>query len=227
METGAGKGVNAANQDIKELSKRVLDCFEDEKIEELLSKKYILYSRSVCTYKLLCKIYDRNKHSINDDDDFQSEYCLFYGLNTAHLNREFKRQYFKLMTDEKTNELGIIQVIDKIKNFKDSRDSYWFSFATKLMHTVDNKKSKPIWDGNVRKATGINPPNKNQPENAYKKCYENLENLYTLLLDKELVKNAINTFRSKFNVYDEKEVTNVKVLDFILWGIGKNIRKKS
>lgn len=52
------------------------------------------------------------------------------------------------------------------------------------------------------------------------KIYEYLENTYKDFLQNERIKKIILQFKSKFNVKNG-EISDVKVLDFIIWSLGK------
>ncbi len=179
----------------------ILTHFED-KIGILLSDKDNRYRESVCVYKFLCNEY--KKGNIRKNRLFQYVYSSFYGLNRA-LKPEMKAKYFELM--EKGGDIEFI-----MEQLRNTTNKYHFSFATKLIHTRDN--TKPIWDQYAGRVLGIGRPKENYP-----KKYGQLEELYVKLLESSKCKKQIDKFRKEFEV--EGTVSNEKVLDFLLWGLGK------
>ena len=98
------------------------------------------------------------------------------------------------------------------------------SFATKLLHTLDN--SKPIFDAEVsavinKRVTGNI---KEEKIKSAKDIYAYLENLYLVLVGNEKIQEVIKEFRAKFSV-DTKRITDQKVLDFLIWSLGKLKRR--
>ena len=96
-----------------------------------------------------------------------------------------------------------------------------FSFATKLVHTCDPKHTKPIWDQYVGEAIGI----KYVTKNNYQERYNQLENIYEKLFEEYKCAKQINILRKEFGVENDTIISNEKILDFILWGIGMELKK--
>ena len=95
-----------------------------------------------------------------------------------------------------------------------------FSFATKLLHTIDNHL--PIYDAEASRILGVRVSGKTKDEKI-KSCigtYKKMKSIYLEILnDKEILK-LIKKFKEKFKL-KENEITNEKILDFIIWSLGK------
>lgn len=193
----------------------ILGNFEEKKINEVIKRFDQDYREGVEVYFFLQDYY---KSGDSDDPLFQFVYRSFYGLNRAGLSTEQKKRYFELMKERVDDLRRILEELYKIPDLR-KRNKYQFSFATKLIHTVNNKN--PIWDSNVSEATGIGRPGKNEGLKAYTNRYEQLEDLYRNLLKKRKCLRAIKKFKEK---YYAKCIPDQKALDFLLWGIGKSKR---
>lgn len=183
----------------------ILSYFKDKKINNLLVKKRAEYVENVCVYNFLCKEYA--KGNVKGNLLFQFVYSSFYGLNRA-LKPKMKTKYFELMEKEGNIEF----IMGQLCNITSKRH---FSFATKLIHTRDNYK--PIWDQYVGKVIGIG-----RPKEDYLKKYGQLEELYVKLLESSSCKKQIDKFQKEFGI-KKGTVSDQKILDFILWGLGKEI----
>jgi hypothetical protein len=135
-----------------------------------------------------------------------------------------KNHFFKLLAEKQTN-LGIILLDLYEIPRKNGDNSMQFSFATKLLHTIDNRK--PIYDTEIGSLTYSKPKrsDKNTEIQAYIELYNNLERLDAELLKNDKIQSVISKFRIKFRVDNEK-ISDIKSLDFILWSLGK-INKKN
>mgnify|MGYP001592693961 CR=1 FL=1 len=127
---------------------------------------------------------------------------------------------------EKQANLGIIlSELYEIPTLK-GKNTIQFSFATKLLHTIDN--NKPIYDQNLagiikRWRQGFN---KDEKISSCIEIYNYLEKLYLNMLQDTRITGIISKFRLKFK--DSKDISDTKILDFIMWSYGdliKNIEK--
>jgi len=103
---------------------------------------------------------------------------------------------------------------------KKGNHSIQFSFATKLLHTIDN--SKPIFDKEIESVTYSRPKHSDKDTmiQSYIELYNNLERLNAELLKNNKIQMVISKFRFQFQV-DKEKISNVKALDFIMWSLGK------
>ena len=195
------------NQIIKEI---------DEKQDDILSK---LNFEDIAVYSFLKNEYA--KENVLNNLVFQFVFRSYYGLGNAGLSDEIKSRFFELLAQNQTNLELILSELYEIPTLK-GKNTIQFSFATKLLHAINN--DKPIYDRNVGEII-----DKQVEDSSYSKderirscieIYNFLEKLYLNMLHDERITNIILKFRSKFKVDDEK-ISDTKVLDFIMWSLGK------
>ena len=191
----------------------------DEKQEEILSN---LDFESIAVYSFIKNEYAHG--NIQGNLVFQFVFRSFYRLDNAGLADEMKNRFFELLAEKQTNLGIILSDLYEIPRKKGDK-SMQFSFATKLLHTIDNRK--PIYDTEIGSLTFSKPKrsDKNTEIQDYIELYNNLEKLDAELLKNDKIQTVISKFRLKFRVDNEK-ISDIKALDFILWSLGK-INKKS
>ena len=165
------------------------------------------------------------KGNVKNNIVFQFVFRSYYRLDNAGLTDEFKKRYFELLADKQTDLEYILSELYKLETLK-GKNSIQFSFATKLLHTLDN--NKPIFDAEVarvihRSVTGIG---KEEKIDSCRSIYNDLIGIYYNLINDEGIKKIIFKFRKKFDV-SPKRMSDIKVLDFIIWSFGKLNKKKS
>ena len=194
----------------------------DEEQDGILSR---LTFESIAVYSFLKNEYA--KENILNNLVFQFVFRSYYGLDNAGLSDEIKSRFFELLAQKQTNLELILLELYEIPTLK-GKNTIQFSFATKLLHTIDN--DKPLFDSNVEKSTNIKlrGSDKDTKIRSRIEAYESLEKLYAKLKEDDKTKKLISKFRLKFKVNDEK-ISDTKVLDFIMWSLGrlKNQRKKN
>ncbi len=190
-----------------------------ENYENLLN---LNYEKSLDAYLFIQKTF--NKGSIANNEGFKQVYKNFYRLNRAGLTNEWKELYFEILDSKEKNLEKILNELYEIPNHK-KQNSIQFSFATKLIHTIDT--TKPIFDSLVgamleQKVKGRTKEEKIQ---SCIKIYKVLQNVsQTCLKDRDLQK-ILKAFRIKFGVSEKRELSDEKIFDFLLWGLGK-IKKR-
>jgi hypothetical protein len=188
-------------------------------IPELVTKinkheKLILDSidaESVDIYLFIKERYEKKE----TDSIFRFVYRSFYGLDNAGLTDELKEKYFYLLNNQKNDLKEILDELSKIKTLS-KKESIQFSFATKLLHTLDN--NLPIYDSAVASLLKLRIYGSKNKLNVCLEKYESLKEDYALLLRYDL--SILSKFREKFKLMS-KSISDVKVLDFILWTLGK------
>ena len=164
------------------------------------------------------------KGNIKNDHIFQFIFRSYYGLDRAGLSNAQKEKFFELLAKKETNLSIILRNLSKLPNLQ-NQNAVQFSFATKLLHTIDNSKS--IFDSQVsavihRRVTGNSVEEKIE---SAEKLYNYLENLYIELIENEKVREVIKGFKSRFGL-GPKNMTDQKILDFIIWSLGSLLVKK-
>jgi len=150
-------------------------------------------------------------------------------MNSAGLRRpEHFDKYFELLENEETDLVVILKELYRIPRQKGDH-ALFLSFATKLIHTVDN--TFPIYDNNI--STILNLPrvkydnlSLEQKINQRIEIYEELKNNFSELLADEEILSLLNRFRNKFEQFNRENsnfewedelINDVKLLDSVLW----------
>lgn len=169
------------------------------------------------------------KGDVSKNYFFQFVFRSYYRLDNAGLTPEFKSRFFELMEENRNNKsveiedlLLELEKYPRIKEIKKEEDkgSFQFSFATKLINTID--PTYPIYDSKVSKAiigTVYNPsgdfPKKLK---AYQARHEVIRNTYSYILES---KSFSDLFSSFDNSFPNNGLSDLKKLDFIFWSYGK------
>lgn len=192
----------------------------DEKQEDILSN---LNFESIAVYSFLKDEYI--KGDILSNFVFQFVFRSYYRLDNAGLSDEIKSRFFELLAEKQTNLGTILLELHKTQTLE-GKNTIQFSFATKLLHTIDN--NKPIFDSGVSILTNIKPKGSDRDTKIRSRIemYESLEKLYAELKEDYKIKKVISKFRSKFKA-DDKQISDTKILDFIMWSLGKLKKKKN
>ena len=187
--------------------------------DEIISN---INSESVDVYLWLKNEY--GKGNVNKNLVFQFTFRSYYRLDSAGLTEKQKGRFFELMTDKKVNLEKILEELYKLPTLREKK-TIQFSFATKLLHTINN--NKPIFDSEVaaiihRKVSGNNKKSKIE---SCREIYSFLEDLYFILVKEKKIKKVISKFRSRFDIA-QNQITDIKILDFIIWSLGRLERNK-
>lgn len=168
------------------------------------------------------------KGNVSKNKEFQDVFKSFYGLNIAHLTKQFNDNYFtkfdkyrgEIITEETINLF-----LEEWYNIPNSseRNTVQFSFLSKLLHTIDNDKI--VYDKWVRilfelkDVSSIKGLSFQEKVGIYYGQYQQLQNAYKVLIDSR----DLNSIVVKFEKYFPQAIgiSNVKKLDFIFWRAGK------
>ena len=187
----------------------------DEKQKDILSN---LEFESIEVYSFIQTKYAQG--NIQKNFVFQFVFRRFYGMDNAGLSDDMKKCFFELLAKKETDLKTILSELYEIPRKKGDK-SMQFSFATKLLHTIDN--DKPIYDTEIGSLTYSKPKHSDDKDTtirSYINLYNNLESLNAELLKNDKIQKVISEFRLQFDV-DKEKVSDVKALDFIMWSLGK------
>ncbi len=154
----------------------------DNKLE-ILSK---IDKEDIVIYLFLKNEYE--KGDVENNKLFQFVFRSFYRLDSAGLGNKLKEHYFNLLAKKEINLEKILSELYEIpirRGFK----TIQFSFATKLLHTIDNYL--PIYDSKISKILklAVSGNNKEEKINSCIEVYEKLKEIYKeFLQDKEMLK---------------------------------------
>jgi len=148
---------------------------------------------------------------------FQFVFRSYYRIDNAGLTNDWKVRYFEFL-DRRGSELRTI--LEGLYHIPTARKvkSLQFSFATKLLHTLD--PSRPIYDSKVAELLGL-PVKKGKDfaanVGACVTVYEDLREAQRQLLLDVGVKNRIAELKALYN----SRIGDEKALDFLLWSVGQ------
>jgi len=186
----------------------------------IIFKKLDEDRKSLKSYAFISREFKKGKTPTRE---FQKVYKDFYVLTAAGLTQEFFDRYFQLLENKETDLKKILKILSKIPRRKGDY-AVELSFASKLIHTVDN--NSPIFDKNVANVLGIKLNYKEDLDERIEdrvRAYELLKRKFTVLLKNPEVQEIISDFKEKLGA----DINNIKMLDFILWKLGEDLEKKS
>ncbi len=197
---------------IEEITQEI--CAYQEELFENISQE------SVDVYLWLQEEFERG--DILQNRLFQFVHRSFYRLDGAGLSEIQKAEYFVLMSQ---GTVDLKKILDKLYEFPTLRknNTIQFSFATKLIHTIDN--TAPIFDAEVGRVfhKAVSGKTKDAKIESAENIYSELINIYQKLLENSEIKKVIQAFNMKF-VPTTKVMSAQKVLDFLLWSLGRTKR---
>jgi hypothetical protein len=158
---------------------------------------------------------------ITRDTEFQKKYCSYWRLFGAGLSQDFRSAYFDLMEGLKGRALQSIgevtRILSKVPSNSSGRRTLQFSFASKLLHTLD--PHRPIHDSMVASFYRFSVPNPTKSLESrlhvFLSFYDFLVVEYKKVLTTQLLEQPIAIFRNHFSVSDE--YTDEKIVDTLIW----------
>lgn len=172
--------------------------------------------------------YIRSHYQI-DDEDFRDVFTSFYLSSQARMrNSENRNPFFELLRETKADS-SLIDIVNNL-NEKLPLGMYEFSFATKLLHTVNN--SSPIYDSKIyqylKKERNVDfwdiqsnkcdsDGNKYSKIDKIKHNWEELKNWYNSFILTNECDEWIKWFDNNFPNY--QHISNVKKIDFIIFSL--------
>ena len=148
---------------------------------------------------------------------FQFVFRSYYRVDNAGLTTDWKVRYFEFLS---RRESGLRTILEGLYHIPTARKvkSLQFSFATKLLHTLDS--GQPIYDSKVAELLDL-PVKKGKDFTAnIDACiavYEDLREAQRQLLLDEGVKGKIAALKARYG----SRISDEKALDFLLWSAGK------
>lgn len=174
-------------------------------------------NKEIGSYLLIQDKFNNNRI----DDEFIKTYKWFYKLDNAGLGNEIKKKNFELIGQRSSN---IEQILSEIYDMPTLRGYHTIqlSFATKIIHTVDN--DKPIFDANVSRLLGLNKviSSSNDKEariKSAKSIYDELKTKTKDILDSPVGKKLVTYFYN-LEIPNIKKIPETKAIDFCFWILG-------
>jgi hypothetical protein len=165
--------------------------------------------------------------------EFERRHRRFWVMGGAHLNAHFYPAYFGLLNNIRNGEapadiaMQLTQVTHQLYEASTDnrgRRSIQFSFATKLMHTVN--PHLPIYDSMVAEFFFFQRPTNEGTEERigdYIAFYNFLIDEYNRILRQGLLTRAIGLFRSKCT---SQHWTDEKIIDSLIWAFVPLLRDR-
>ena len=175
---------------------------------------------SIELYTTIKNEFENSDVSVNNR--FQQAYREFHGMDHVGFNEDFTNKYFKLLEKYRNHIVldseKVFIDLDRIKNFEDN-DALLFSFATKLMCTIDD--SIPIYDKEVCNAFSFTEPidvDFAMVIDILLDQFEILQAHFNEIIESNLLPVSIRLFDEKFK---GNNISMIKKLDFIFWSFGR------
>lgn len=207
--------------------KQVLEHFGKEVNDGFFQRNYIGISSTLSTYLILKRAY--HEKGVKTYGDFMNAFSLFYGIK-RFVSDEFMEKYFNKMEELRNMDTCDIRDLTEYLVDSDARDrnkqkteKVQFSFVTKLLNIMNDAKY-PIYDLNVAtifKFTSPCQPDIKGKINKYVELYEIIQRVYEKVLI--VYADRIASFR---NMFDCKDVTDLRIVDIITWKLGEELLKK-
>ncbi len=172
---------------------------------------------------------NENYRNNNINEEFKKSFCNFYRLNGARgLNNDQKIEFFKLLERKENNIEKILSSLYEIPGYG-NRKRLELSFSSKLLHTLNNNLA--IYDNNISEVLKLNKKkildNFEQKLKNRLDIYEELQRKFKVLLkDKDIINYLVSIReelknKAKSENFDWKDdlMTEVKLLDFVLWAL--------
>ncbi len=177
------------------------------------------YRLDIDTYLNLIRRF--NQGDISHDPIFHLDYRRYWRLNAARLSETFCLAYFDLMqrlrTDQNMDTEAVARHLYQLPTHKNGRQSLQFSFASKLVHTLD--PHKPIYDSMIADFFFFRPPDPNIELDfrlqSLSTFYAFLCNEYHRVLEHDLLEASILRFKQIRGVDDT--YTDEKIIDTLIW----------
>ena len=179
----------------------------------------VIRKRDIDPYLVLAEMF--NAGSVSHNNEYQAVYRTYWQLNAARLSDSFCKHYFRVMEDcRHADRLSIGNVIEALYNVPSNakgRKTIQFSFATKMLHTVNN--ALPVYDnlvGDFYFLPQIKPSWKYSKKlTACMHAYDFLLREHKRVLDNGLLSESICKFRERFEL--PTTYTDQKIIDTVLW----------
>lgn len=162
--------------------------------------------------KLITQYQCIQQHYLNDDQTFREIFTNFYGLNNDKHLKIHKSFFFGLLhhlSFSNDDSFELYKYAIKAIGKKTKTDEV--SYATKLVHTIDN--TFPIVDKHVKNFFGFSTTYKFTNEHIYV-----LSQFYKKIVDeiksKKKTANYFEKFRSIYQV--DGRISDVKIIDFLI-----------
>ena len=145
---------------------------------------------------------------------FQTKYDDFYKVRRGE---QWRSTYFKLMYEWYCKETSFANIITTLKIETGRVEA---SFASKLLHTLDN--GSPIWDKKVVDflvKKGVIERPKPYGDKRLKERIKTFHEIKKWYKNKSNIQPLVDYFNQNYKTGRSDEISDVKKADFIIWGL--------
>ena len=183
----------------------------------LSAEGIIKVCEGLALYKSLKSMLEKDGREVILTEPFQKTYDRFYQIRR---NAEWRRQYFKWMYEHYKPQPcpSFEETLKVLKRFDKNKSRVEASFASKLLHTLDD--NQPIWDRIVttrlmqmKEIDKLPPRSSSDYQYCCVKRYETMKQWFA----SEKAKEYVDCFNS---VFPNEPISDIKKVDFVLWGLG-------
>lgn len=154
------------------------------------------------------------------DNQFKDDFNSYYMVRRDPTWQEKYYTYFQNIKDKDKDSLSFSKILQDI-SFDDKVES---SFASKMLATID--QDKPIIDKNILNYFKLKIDGSTKEERIDKaiKVYDTIEKEYKKLLRNDEINSTIDKLKK---LIDKNDISETKILDYILWCKGKEKNSKN
>ena len=209
--------VNMSDKVLNKKIDHISNLFNENINKAFFIKNFVGLSSTLNMYLILKK--SLHEKGVEYYSDFKSNFSKFYKLQRFTTTNFEAKFYCKMQELVKNKEELDFVKVTKSDELNDG-DKIQFSFLTKMFNIIDDDKY-PIYDSNVATALKISRSTLcdiNDRKESYLSNYRGIQNIYKALAISQ--KEKITLFKEVFGCPD---LSDVRVLDFIVWKLGEEI----
>jgi hypothetical protein len=179
--------------------------------------------KEVTPYENLAAMFAGLGGKVSGDVEFRRSFKYFWAMNSAFLTPGFQDRFFQLLQERHGDSRDPMEVVRQVAvelyhiETQRGRYSLQFSFATKLVHTINPRA--PVHDSNVRAfylfSTYPQAKSWEQKLERLMRDYEFLVSEYKRIIDQKLLATAISAYRAEFE--PDHALSNERVIDALVW----------
>lgn len=165
-------------------------------------------STGLSQYQEIQRWFAKKDKTPDQDALFRKRFNAFYRVRR---NANWRKAYFALMEEAEKEALSYQQVLDILRQ---ETTRFEASFASKLVTTINPKL--PVIDKFVLQNMGLSLPSYSVMDRADRilQVYVDLQSKFDECLQSETGRYLVNEFKS---MYPDAKITEVKMLDLVLW----------
>lgn len=157
-----------------------------------------------------------DKANVEFDRDFQKAFNGFYNVRLP--DTSYYKGFYRVFQQSKANRDNLTygMILDELYPITGRVEA---SFASKILATLN--ANQPIWDSRVLKYLHVELSGRSDEEklNSAKAIYFQIEKLYEKYMKTEEARKNVTIFDDFFPDY--AWISNVKKIDYMMWGLGK------